>query len=129
VTDAGLIPEHVAKLESAMAMWNRHEFFEAHEVMEEIWNDDETEAATFVQGLLCAAVGFAKLDVDRPAGTQKMMVRAHELLLAYAPRYMGFDVAALLEAFERCRQEAEKVIRKDKDEFNRAMIPRLERAP
>jgi hypothetical protein len=82
-----------------------------------------------VQGLLCAAVGFAKLDVDRPAGTQKMMVRAHEFLLAYAPSYMGFDVAALLGAFEVCREEADKVIRKEKGEFNRALIPRLERTP
>jgi len=116
-------------LESAIAMWNRHEFFEAHEVMEEIWNEDDTEAAQFVQGLLCAAVGFAKLDVDRPAGTQKMMLRARELLLPYGAHYLGFDVEALLEALERCRIEAEKVIQKEKPDFNRALIPRLERQP
>src|SRR3990172_6203542 len=117
----GLIPEHAAKLDAAAAMWNRGEYFEAHEVMEEIWNDDQTEATEFVQGLLCAAVGFAKLDVGRPAGTQKMMVRARTLLLGYPEWYMGFDVASLLEAFERCRVEAEEVLAKRKTEFDRSL--------
>jgi len=126
--DPGLSAELTARLDDALQMWNRQEFFEAHEVMEEIWNEDTSEAASFVQGLLCAAVGFAKLDVDRPAGTQKMMVRANEFLLSYVPRYLGFDVQALIDAFERCRVEAEKVVAHEKPEFNRALIPRLERS-
>lgn len=86
-----------------IALFNRREFFECHEVLEEVWFAESGPAKRFYQGIIQIAVAFYHYENGNYTGALKLMQRGIERLRPYAPAFGGLDVAALLATLERWR--------------------------
>jgi predicted metal-dependent hydrolase len=89
--------------------YRRGEFFEAHELWEQLWRDERDEAQKqFLQGLIQIAAAMHKAIVERkPAPAARLLGRAR-LRLATAPADgHGLDLARLLREAARAEQALE----------------------
>lgn len=97
----------------ALALLNAGEYFECHEVLEEIWREEPTSLRLFYQGILQVAVGCYHLIVrhNRRGGTNKLREGLEKL--RQFPAVMGLldvedlrrQVQALLESVQRMSDE------------------------
>jgi hypothetical protein len=80
--------------------FNQREFFECHEVLEEIWLDETEEEKPFYQGIIQVAAGFHHYRNGNLAGTLSLLRQGVEKLRRYPPDSHGLDLAALLTALK-----------------------------
>ncbi len=78
--------------------FNQGNFFEAHELWEEAWDDVVGEEKRFYQGLVQIAAGYHKLSLAQYNGARKLLERGSQTLNGFLPDYAGIDLAPLLEA-------------------------------
>src|SRR6187455_481926 len=87
--------------------WNEQRYYEAHDVLEHLWLDTESEDADYFKGLIQAAGGFVHLQHHYREPTHRVHGRrlgpavrlfrlAEKNLRPYAPQRHAFDVAGLL---------------------------------
>lgn len=86
-------------------LFNEQEFFECHDVLEELWSDVVGEERKFLQGLIQAAVGLFHFGNDNLGGARKMYLAACEKLTLYGQSYMGIDLDRFLLDFRGCFEE------------------------
>ncbi len=85
-----------AALRRGVALFNRREFFAAHEAWEDAWRTNPGEPAYFLHGLIQIAAGFVKLQRGEPRGAFLNLDKGRRKLERFAPSRHGLDVAALL---------------------------------
>lgn len=85
------------------ALFNAGLFFEAHEYWEDVWRASRPPERTFYHGLVQAAAGCYHAEKGNAHGAAVLLSKARAKLEAYAPRYLGLDVAALLAALGTVR--------------------------
>ncbi len=99
--------------------WNEQRYYEAHDVLEQLWLNTDSADDDFFKGLIQAAGAFVHLqkNFEQPAHPKhgrrlKPAVRLFKLaeknLATYSPKHHALDVAALLELLRRTR---EKIVR------------------
>ncbi len=77
----------------AGAVWfNRGEYFEAHEVWEELWQDCPSADRRFYQSLIQAAVALYHWGNGNRAGAARLFQSGRRYMEPYRPRYRGLDV-------------------------------------
>ncbi len=86
-------------------LFNEEEFFECHDVLEELWADTMGESRLFIQGMIQAAVAMFHFGNENLGGARKMYHSAVEKLQQYPSPYMGIDLLRFLVDFEHCFQE------------------------
>jgi len=96
------VPPYDPRYLQGIACFNRQDYFEAHEVWEDLWNDEHGEAKQFCQGLIQAAVALHHLERGNLAGAEKLLARSRLHLEPYRPHYRGLDVEAFLRAISWC---------------------------
>ena len=82
--------------------FNECEYFEAHEVWEELWADYQGDSRKFYQGLIQVAVCLHHFGNGNTRGARKLYHSSRKYLSEYAPRHEGVDVETLLADMERC---------------------------
>ena len=86
-------------------LFNREEFFEAHEVLETLWRQTESEEREFYQGMIQLAALFVHVQKGRPESAEVLYERAANHLKKYPAAYMGVNIPAILhqirEALDR----------------------------
>jgi uncharacterized protein len=90
-----------------LKLFNRGEFFEAHEVLEDVWRAAPSEDRCFLQGLIQVAVALHHHSTGNVVGCRSVLARACRNLSLYPPEYGGLDLAALLANLEQWRQALE----------------------
>src|ERR1700755_118652 len=88
--------------------WNEQRYYEAHDVLEQIWLNTDTGDDNFFKGLIQAAGAFVHLQKNfehpnhakhsqrlRPA--VRLFALAEKNLANYAPRHHDLDVAAMID--------------------------------
>src|SRR6185369_11498755 len=60
---------------AAVRSFDAGQYFEAHELWEELWNDAEGEERQLYQALVQIAAGYAKLDIGEVNGARKLFER------------------------------------------------------
>ena len=86
--------------------FNDCEFFEAHEVWEDLWQDLEGGSdRTFYQGLIQVAVCLHHFGNGNIRGARKLYHSSSKYLAEFAPFYEGMDVAKLLDDMTKCCAE------------------------
>jgi hypothetical protein len=65
--------------------FNRQEYFEAHEVLEELWLKTTGERRDFYKGLIQTAAVFVKLQQGKPEPAARLAARAASHLVKYPP--------------------------------------------
>ena len=85
--------------------FNEQLYFEAHEVLEDIWLPIRGEAqANFYKGLIQMAGGFVHLQKQRLGPAARLFALALENFEDYPARYDGIDLYAIREICRRHRQ-------------------------
>src|SRR5262245_9895932 len=91
-------PEYLRGIEH----FNAHEFFEAHEVWEDIWARTTGRNQLFYKGLIHAAVALHHFGNRNVKGARKVWGSCSQYLTPYGPRHLGLDVAEFLAQLQRC---------------------------
>ena len=85
-------------------LFNHAEFFEAHEVWEDVWRAAPSQEKKFLQGLIQIAVGLHHHFTGNRIGAQSLLARGSHNLSAYAQHPLAIDLSHLLEAVAKYRQ-------------------------
>ncbi len=85
--------------------FNRGEYFDSHEVWEELWIDTEGEDRRFYQGLIQAAVALYHLENGNVVGSRKLLESSAGYLAAYGPSHCGLEIDAFLRGVRECFNE------------------------
>lgn len=99
-------PEYDPRYLQGIAFFNDCEFFEAHEVWEDLWKDDQSPSRKFYQGLIQVAVCLHHFGNGNLRGAVKLYNSSrYKYLEPWRPRHQGLDVDKLLEELECCCAE------------------------
>ena len=82
---------------------NHGEFFEAHEVLEDVWRTASEPDRKFLQGLIQVAVAFHHRSCGNLVGFRSVLARACRNLSRYPDVYQRVNLAALLPTLEQWR--------------------------
>lgn len=100
-------------------LFNRGEFFLAHEAWEEIWRSTTPEPRELFQGLVQVAAALHQiLDLKRKLGPRNTLAKARSRLEPCAPVLCGLDVAGLLESVGQWQEWLER-------QGERPAVPRI----
>jgi predicted metal-dependent hydrolase len=101
--------------------WNERRYYEAHDVLEQLWLKTDSGDADFFKGLIQAAGAFVHLQkrFEHPAHAKhsrrlppavRLFRLAEKNLSSFGPRHHGLDVAALCQLL---RAYADRIIASD----------------
>ena len=76
--------------------FNERAFFEAHEVWEDLWHDEQGPSRRYYQGLIQVAVCLHHFRNGNTRGARKLYHSSRGYLEAYRPQHRGLDVDQLL---------------------------------
>jgi len=79
------------------ALFNSSRFFDAHEVLEDVWRDAAADNKMFLQGLIQLAVAFHHHSMGNAIGACSLMRRATRNLSSYVPEFGGIRLDTLLK--------------------------------
>ena len=119
----GELPELVLK---GIEEFNRDEFYECHEYLEEAWMQEPRRVRFLYQGILQVGVGFYHQQNGNWRGATGLLRNGTQRLKEFEPETRGIDVAKLVRQCERCLEELEELGRERVREFDRSLIPRVE---
>jgi uncharacterized protein len=88
-----------------IAFFNDCDYYESHEVWEELWTEYRGPSRTFYQGLIQAAVALYHFGNGNIRGARKLHGSARGYLEAYAPHHLGIDLTRFLREFDACLAE------------------------
>jgi predicted metal-dependent hydrolase len=86
---------HIQRYRRGLALFNEEEFFEAHEVLEDVWRPAPESERKFLQGLIQIAVALHHHSRGNLVGCRSLLARAHRNLSAYPDEHQGVDLASL----------------------------------
>jgi predicted metal-dependent hydrolase len=87
---------------AGIVLFNQGDYFEAHEVWEELWMDSTGPDKRFYQGLIQAAVGLCHFCNGNVRGAVKLYHSSRDYMDRYAPQYLGLDVVGLWQQMAAC---------------------------
>jgi predicted metal-dependent hydrolase len=101
--------------------WNEQRYYEAHDVLEQLWLHGDTDDDDFFKGLIQAAGAFVHLQKNfehpsHPKHSRRLQpaVRLFRLaeknLSVFSPRHQGLDVAAVCQLL---RAHIEQIVASD----------------
>lgn len=90
--------EKEGKFERGIHHFNAREFFEAHEVWEEIWLVEMEPEKTFLQGLIQIAAAFHHYCRGNPWGAELLLAAGIVKLSRFGHHHAGLEISALREA-------------------------------
>jgi hypothetical protein len=101
--------------------WNEQQYYEAHDVLEQLWLNSESPDADFFKGLIQAAGAFVHLQkhFEHPSHAKhgrrlppavRLFRLAQRNLANFAPWHHALDVAALCQLLSRY---ADKIVASD----------------
>lgn len=88
-----------------IALFNDVEFFEAHDIWEELWADHQGPSRRYYQGLIQAAVCLHHFGNGNIRGAKKLYYGCRGYLDEYQPEHLGLDLKAFLDQLEACCAE------------------------
>src|SRR5262245_9923304 len=98
---ADAAPAYDPRYLAGVVLFNRRDFFEAHEVWESLWlSPDVGVDRRFVQGLIQAAVGLYHFATGNLRGAKKLYGTARAYMEAYPSPYLGLDHTAFWQSME-----------------------------
>ena len=82
-------------LDRGIRLFNDGQYFECHEVIEEVWTPERGPRRLFLQSLIHFAVGLYHAEHANPVGASRQFRKGLRKLAAYLPDCEGIDTARL----------------------------------
>ena len=86
-----------AGLERGLAHFNAHEFFQCHEVLEDVWLEESGPRKLFLQSIIHFAVAFYHEGRDNPLGALRQLRKGIAKLAPYLPSYEEVDTSRMFD--------------------------------
>ena len=83
-------------------LFNRGEFYDCHEVLEELWTGTHQPERWFLQSLIHFAVGFHHHQHDNAIGASRQLAKGLRKIQAYLPEWGGVHTAGIEQEARRC---------------------------
>ena len=93
-------PDYDPRYLAGVALFNRAEYFDAHEVWEDLWGDCPAADRRFYQSLIQAAVALYHWGRNNPAGAARLLRSGRVYMAPYRPAHRGLDVDRFWAAVE-----------------------------
>jgi uncharacterized protein len=106
--------------------FNRGEFYECHEYLEEAWMQEPRRVRFLYQGILQVGVGFYHLQNGNWRGATGVLRNGIERLREFEPETLGIDVRRLVRESAACLEELEDLGRERVREFDVSKLPKVE---
>ncbi len=102
--------------------FNRGEYFEAHESLEEAWNAESSPGRELYRGILQVAVAYLQIERENFPGAMKIFLRSRQWLIPLPDVCRGVDVAALRRDASRVEQRLKELGPQRIAEFERSLF-------
>jgi predicted metal-dependent hydrolase len=89
--------------------FNSERFFEAHEVLEDLWHEYRDVDRPFIQGLIQIAAAFYHLQSRNLKGAVSQFTKGSEKLTQFLPTYKDVSVSMLLDDVRENLQRLQRV--------------------
>ncbi len=86
-------------------LFNEEEFFECHDVLEELWAETDGPEKKFIQGLIQAAISLFHFGNENFGGAKKLYITARKLLDGHPAETMNIALGDFLVDYELCFRE------------------------
>jgi uncharacterized protein len=116
-------PSFYDALERGIELFNRQEFYEAHEAWEAGWIDELADERRLLQGLIQVAAGFYKLQVGSPQGTVKLLDQGLKKLRDFLGCSLGVDLNRLIPQVEYWLEESRALVANHRADYDPARMP------
>jgi predicted metal-dependent hydrolase len=90
----GTTPDYDLRYLAGIVLFNRQDFFAAHEVWEDLWHEAPAADRRFHQSLIQAAVALYHWGRGNGAGARRLFHSGREYMAPYGPRHLGLDATA-----------------------------------
>jgi hypothetical protein len=111
---------------AGILFFNQRDFFEAHEVWEEVWTEASGPERRFYQGLIQAAVALHHFRNGNVRGAQKLYRTGRAYMEPLEGPFFGLDKAALWTQMEKCFRELLALTEPDRRvKLDESLIPTI----
>ena len=90
-------------------LFNEREFYECHEVLEDLWMETAGKERPYYQGLIQTATAFFHLENGNWDGSRRLFQTGLDYLEPFADEYIGFDLGRYRRT---CREWLDQLERK-----------------
>lgn len=111
-----------ARARHGLELFNRGEYFEAHEVLEEAWNEDDTAGRELYRAILQVAVAYLQIERGNYNGALKMFLRLRQWIDPLPERCRGVEVGRLRDDARRVYEALIALGRPRIAEFDRSLF-------
>ena len=94
--------QYPEKYLEGIRLFNEQEFFECHEVLEELWSETLGDEKKFYQGLIQAAVALFHFGNENLGGARKLYESSRLNLERYGPFYQGLNLQKFHADMKTC---------------------------
>jgi predicted metal-dependent hydrolase len=123
-------PETERKLYlDGIELFNSHEFFEAHEVWEDIWHMAYGIKHEYYQGIIQCSVALEHYRRSNPRGVVSLFKSYNQHFVHVPSTFMGLDVKSFLEKMHEVLRpviEANPLPEKGQIELDESLAPKFE---
>lgn len=109
-----------------IALFNRGQFYDCHEVIEEAWVEEQAPVRIMYQGILQIGVACYHIQNKNWRGAIKVLERGVPKLGRFSPACMGIDIAKLLADAEIIHQELIRLGPEWHGKFDTRLFPTIE---
>jgi len=107
-------------------LFNRQEYWHAHEAWEAVWMRHPEPSRLFFEGIIQLAAAYHLLIAKRRhGGMMGNFAKAEEKLRLFGGMFLGVDVRGLLDGISTARMEIGRFGAGRLEEFSPALLPRV----
>ena len=90
--------------------YEEKDFFEAHELWEELWSEYYLDDKTFIQGLIQLAVSFVHLGNGNLKGAKSLLKKSTDKFSSYSGLHRGINIDKLKQQIVIIKNEYEQLL-------------------
>ncbi|PZR99021.1 MAG: DUF309 domain-containing protein [Candidatus Chloroheliales bacterium] len=114
-----------AALRHGIAQFNRGEYYQCHETLEDAWKAERTPIRQLYQGILQIGVALHHLRYGNYVGASKLLVLGLGYLRGFSPACLGVDVAKLISDAELVQARLHQLGAAAIGEFDQSTFPTI----
>ena len=113
-------------LRRAAGLFNEARYHDAHEVLDELWEQTHGADADFLKGLIQACIAMHHYQGGNLEGARKLYAGHRQYLGPYLPSHAGVDLGAFLGQMQRALRPVVRPGPEGAPAFDASARPRLE---
>lgn len=113
------------QLRKGIEEFNRGDYFECHETLEDVWMLEAGGDKRFYQGLIQLSVGFFHLFNRNLSGAASQWEKGMAKLADYDDEHLGVNLKTLLAGMRRCQGMLDAVRECRQAEFDWSLAPQI----